>query len=160
MKVFYIFVIINILSISVFTQGKIPQFKNYSISDVYAGKNAKPIITKSDRIFKTRLTEGANEKPNFAGRYILSVWGCGARCLMGAVIDAKTGKISWLPGSVCCWEGFDDNFEPIEFRLNSRLIILSGFINESENGDGLDSHFYEFKNGKFIHIKTIRRKDL
>lgn len=150
---------ILIVFFSVLSSGqKIPQFRDYAVSEVYTGKNAKPVITKSDRLFRTRLSEGAKEEPNFAGRYILTAWGCGTSCLMGAVIDAKTGKISWLPGTVCCWDNYEESFHPIVFRLNSRLIILSGLINENEKHDPADSHYYEFKNGKFVYIKSLGRK--
>lgn len=102
-------------------------------------------------MFRTRLREAAREKPNFAGRYILTTWGCGTSCLMGAVIDAKTGRVYWLPGSICCW-GYDtdENFEPIVARLDSRLLVLSGMINEEEGTNG--THFYKFENGKFILV--------
>jgi hypothetical protein len=139
-------------------QGKIPQFKDYSVANFYKGKNAAPVITKDDRTFRTRLREGAKEEPNFAGRYILTTWGCGAMCLMGAVIDAKTGKIYWLPHTTCCWKFGDDDFAPVEFLSNSRLIIFSGLRNESEKDNEDDSHFYEFRDGRFTFIKTVKRK--
>lgn len=145
-------------SSNLFGQPRIPQFKDYAATDYYQGKTVSPIITKDDRTFRTRLREGAKEKPNFAGRYILTAWGCGALCLMGAVIDARTGKIYWLPHSTCCWRVGDDNFNPIEFRINSRLVVFSGLRNESEKDSEDDSHFYEFKNGRFIFIKTVKRK--
>src|ERR1700737_1549913 len=65
----------------------------------------------------------------------------GASCLMGAVIDAKTGKVNWWNFSICCWLGdVDDKFQPIEFRLNSKLIVFSGARNEK--GGDVGAHFY------------------
>ncbi len=97
-------------------------------------------------------------KPNFAGHYIVSTWGCGAECIMGAVIDANTGKVYWLPSTVCCW-GFDvgEKFQPIEFRLDSRLIVFSGERDEKEGDNG--KHFYEFKDNKFVHIQSIMKDE-
>ncbi len=85
-------------------QNRIPQFKDHSVSDRYIGKTARLALTRDDRMFKTRLAWAAkNQRPNFAGHYILTSWGCGTTCLMGAIIDAKTGKVYWWNFSICCW---------------------------------------------------------
>ncbi|HEX7333686.1 MAG TPA: hypothetical protein VF290_19450, partial [Pyrinomonadaceae bacterium] len=120
------------------------------------GKNAPVIITRADRMFRTRLKEAAQEKPNFAGHYILTAWGCGAGCLMGAAIDANTGKVYWFPHTICCWNETerDDNFNPIEFRLSSRLVVFTGLRNEREGDQG--AHFYEFDGKRFKFILTLR----
>jgi hypothetical protein len=135
-------------------QERIPRFKDYPVTTSYIGRNAPVKLTGGDRTFRTRLREAAKEKPNFAGHYILTTWGCGTSCLMGAVIDAKTGKVYWLPGSICCY-GYDtdDNFEPVIVRLDSRLIVLSGMINEEESTNG--THFYKFENGKFKLVRSV-----
>ena len=76
---------------------------------------------------------------------------------MGAVIDAKTGKVYWLSHTTCCW-GFDvdEKFQPIEFRLNSSLIVFSGLRNEKEGDNG--AHFYKFENGRFVHLRSIPKQ--
>lgn len=140
------------LSPAVFGQTRVPQFKDYPATEKFTGKNAPVIIGKNEKMFRTRLREAAREKPNFAGRYILTVWGCGAECLMGVVIDAKTGRVYWWNFTVCCWEDADEDFNPIEFRANSRLLVFSGLRNEKgEKG----AHFYKFENGRFIFIKSL-----
>ena len=85
------------------TNTPLPKFEDYHIQEQYKGNTAAPIITKDDREFRTRLREAARGKANFAGHYVLTVWGCGATCLMGAAIDAKTGKVYRLPFTICCW---------------------------------------------------------
>jgi hypothetical protein len=131
-----------------------PQFNDYSATEVYKGKNAPLALKKEDRIYRTRLRAAAIRKPNFAGHYILTAWGCGALCLMGAVIDANSGNVNWLPHTICCWSTeVDDKFRPIEYRLSSRLIIFSGERNEKADDDG--THYYYFEGGKFIEIKSI-----
>ncbi|HMV46348.1 MAG TPA: hypothetical protein PLD20_33270 [Blastocatellia bacterium] len=138
-------------------QDKIPKFKDYPVTEVYHGPVAQLVLTKDDLMFRTRLKEAAKEKPNFAGNYILTFWGCGTECVMGAMIDAKTGKVYWLPSSLCCWGTLvDDKFSPIEYRLNSKLLVLSGERNEKEGDNG--AHFYKFENGTFTHIKSIMKK--
>jgi len=75
---------------------------------------------------------------------------------MGAVIDAKTGRVYWFP-TICCWGvEVDDKFKPIEFRLESKLIVFSGLRNEKEDDKG--AHFYKFENGRFIHIHSVMKK--
>jgi hypothetical protein len=136
-------------------QSAIPRFKDYQAGEMYTGPTARLVLTKGDLAFKTRLRWAAkNQKPNFAGHYILTSWGCGAQCLMGAVIEAKTGKVYWWNFSICCW-GFDtdDKFNPIEFRADSRLIVFSGLRNEKDGDDG--AHFYRFNKGRFIHIRSV-----
>ena len=136
-------------------QSATPKFRDYPVSEVYTGKTAPLILKKSDRTFKTRLHEAAkNERPNFAGRYIMTFWGCGTSCVMGAVIDAKTGSVHWWNFTICCWRNdVDDKFEPIEVRPNSRLIVFSGARNEKDGDAG--THFYKIENGRFIHLKSI-----
>ena len=139
-------------------QNKIPRFKDYAVTEAYIGKTAPLILSKTDKTFRTRLQEAARNKPNFAGHYILTAFGCGAECLMGAVIDAKTGKVFGFPHPICCWgASVDNNFKPIEFRVESKLIIFSGLRNEKENDTG--AHFYKFENGKFIHLTSLLKKE-
>ena len=148
--------LVVLAAVSTFGQTRIPQFKDYPAVGKYAGKNAPVIITGDDRRFRTVLREAAKEKPNFAGHYIVTAWGCGAACLMGAVIDANTGKVRWFPHTICCWNEMnqDENFTPIVFRLDSRLIVFKGLINEQEGEPG--EHFFEFTGKRFKYIRTIR----
>jgi hypothetical protein len=136
-------------------QNRIPQFRDYSVSEVYSGRTAPLALGRDDRMFKTRLAWAAKkQRPNFAGHYILTSWGCGTMCLMGAVIDAKTGKVYWWNFSICCWSfDVDEKFEPIEFRLNSKLLVFSGARNEKDGDVG--AHFYKFENGRFVHVRSV-----
>src|SRR5579863_7158945 len=102
----------------------IPQFKDYPATEASRGKNAPLVLTNQDRIYGTRLRAAAARQPNFAGHYVLTAWGCGALCLMGAVIDANSGRVYLFPHTICCWSAVaDDNFRPVEYRITSRLII-------------------------------------
>ena len=138
-------------------KAKVPKFVAYPAKEAYQGRNAPLVLaTEQDKTFKTRLREAAAQKPNFAGHYILTAWGCGTECLMGAAIDANTGKVYWLPHTICCWGSHaDDKFEPIVYHPNSTLIVFIGQRNEEgENG----AHFYDFQGGQFVHLQTVARK--
>jgi hypothetical protein len=140
-------------------QSQIPRFRDYSVSEAYVGKTAPLALARDDRMFKTRLAWAAkNQRPNFAGHYILTTWGCGTTCLIGAIIDAKTGKVHWWDFSICCWSfDVDDKFQPIEFRLNSKLIVFSGARNEKDGDVG--AHFYKFENGRFVHARSVLKEN-
>ena len=130
-----------------------PKFSEY-LSDTYDGPRAKVnLLTDFDKNFRTRIRNTQSQPINFAGEYILSTWGCGTSCLMGVAVNARTGQVVELPGSVCCWKGAG---ERTIFKKNSRLLVLAGLINE--NGQH-GAHFYELKNNEFIHIKTIPIKE-
>jgi hypothetical protein len=131
-----------------------PKFSDYPVSETFTGKNARVVLTQKDRMYQTRLRDaGREKKPNFAGHYILTIWGCGTSCVMGAIIDAKTGRVHWWDFSVCCWgSDVDDKAGPIQVKLNSRLIIFFGARNEKDGDIG--SHYYKFEKGKFVHLKS------
>jgi len=136
-----------------FAQIAAARFEAYPAIEPYRGRNAPVILSRRDQTFRTRLRSAASEKPNFAGHYILTAWGCGAECLMGAIIDANTGHVYWLPFTVCCWgANAADDFQPIAFRLDSRLIVFAGQRNEKE-GDG-GKHYYEIVAGKLKEIRV------
>ena len=50
----------------------------------------------------------------------------------------------------------DDNFRPIEFRLNSKLIVFSSARNEKDD-NGV--HFYKFENGRFVHLRSVLKPE-
>ena len=120
-----------------------PSFSDHAVSEHYTGASAKPVLgSAQDKEFRTQLKAAAKGKANFAGHYILTTFGCGASCVMGGIIDARSGKISWLPFTVCC--GNSD--KPVEFRLDSTLLIVHGMRNE-QAPDG--TFYYAFEDGKF-----------
>ena len=47
----------------------------------------------------------------------------------------------------------DDKFNPIEIRPATRLIVFSGLRNEKDGDDG--AHFYQFENGRSVHIRSV-----
>jgi hypothetical protein len=88
---------------------------------------------------------------SFAGNYVLTYWGCGRSCVMGAVIDTATGEITWLPFSVCCATSTDPGFRPINFKPNTRLVVFTGLRNEEQP---MGAHFYSF-DGREFHFITM-----
>ncbi len=179
---FLLGVLLSLPSIAQISLKSAPVFADYPVSEIYTGKHAKAKTGKGvgqphprygymPSMFRTRLNEAAKSgSVNFAGHYILTTWGCGSGgCVEGAIIDAKSGDIFWLPAVECCAGG--DGFF---FDKNSRLLVistksgqtLSAKANELLNKrqaaredipyeDFLPpsvEHFYVFKGGKFEEV--------
>jgi hypothetical protein len=70
---------------------------------------------------------------------------------MGALIDAKTGHVYWMPFTISSWPPIVD--APIAYRLDSTLIVFSGIRNEKDGDSG--THYYQFKDGRFVLINSV-----
>jgi hypothetical protein len=76
--------------------------------------------------------------------------------VVGAAVNLKTGRVVWLPSTICCWPmDVDDKFQPVVAHLNSALIVLSGLRNEKE-GDQR-AHFYSLEGDQFVLVRDIPR---
>lgn len=152
------------LATAVPAQGKpkerAPRFSDYPVAKLVSLRVAKPKVPKNwDEDPRLRLEETVahlHNRTNFAGRYFLAVVGCGSACVWGAVVEPKTGRMMPLP-SVSSWHETHDKFEAIDFRHNSRLIVMSGARNEKKGDMG--RHFYVFENGKVRWLKSIKQED-
>jgi len=129
-----------ILVLPVAAQSTSPKFKDYLVQEVYEGKNAKAKTGKGlgqphpeggylPSMFRTRLNAASESgEVNFAGHYILTTWGCGSGgCVEGAVINALTGDIVWLPLEACCNRKGEDGYH---FRADSSLLVLISAVGE------------------------------
>jgi len=133
----------------------VPQYSDYAVNKIYQGPNAEITLeSRLDRMFRSNLRAAAKRKPNFAGEYVLTRWGCGGRCVSGAVINIRTGKVIHFPSNSGDWRG-DSNRELIEFRLDSRLVVYAGWINQDTGGGIHGLHFYEITDDGFKFVKTI-----
>lgn len=132
------------------------RFEDFPVGPAYAGRNHL-VLKEGDVRWRTRLRWTMGQKPDFAGHYVLASWGCGAECVMGAAVDVRTGAVIWLPGSLCCWysdeQATPDDVEPLRFRLDSRLLVLTGRRNERD-GDG-GTHFFAIEDGRFVHLRDV-----
>jgi hypothetical protein len=152
----FTYLLILIATSGVVAQYRTPRFADFRVSTKFSGRNAKPILDKDAKVFRTRIGIAAKQKPNFAGEFIVGSWGCGSECLSGVVINARTGRVYQIPFTVCCWS-YEDASEPVDFRNNSRLIVFSGTRDERPTNTRDDLHYYEFKNGRFRYLKTLKR---
>lgn len=141
----------------------VPRFENYAVP-VYRGKLA-PVNLKSAKganTFRTRLREGASKGVNFAGHYTLVEWGCGASCVQVGIIDAKTGRV-YLPEQLNgfgVWYWPDTGDEALQFKPNSRLLVLSGSpADESNNANPKSGlYYYEWTGARLKLVKFVEKK--
>ena len=123
------------------------RFESFS-ARVHSGAAVAPNLSShpNAKTYQTRLRNDTKGGGNFAGEYILATWGCGGQCLMGAAINARTGSLHFLPGTICCWFELGEEINPMDYRADGNLIIFNGLVNEE---DPMAKHFYEFRGGKF-----------
>ncbi|HEY0322416.1 MAG TPA: hypothetical protein VGC66_15780 [Pyrinomonadaceae bacterium] len=165
-KIIIAFLFINLLFVgSLAGHGQtVPRFEAYAVP-VYKGKVA-PVNLKSAKgasSFRTRLREGAQQGVNFAGHYTLVVWGCGTGCGDVGIIDAKTGTV-YFPkelGGYGAWMFSDNqNDDPLKFKANSRLLVLSGFPASEGNSDNPKTglYYYEWTGARLRLVKFVPKK--
>lgn len=144
--------IIGLVSVEVYAQG--PKFSDYP-ANLYTGKNAPLVLNKMTSNFKTRFRALENEKPNYAGHYVVDFFGCGGGCIAGMAYNVKTGATQFLPFGALT-NCYTDNGEvvdkEIEYRVNSKLFITAG-SDDSGDGECLIQYYVE-QNGKFKLIKS------
>ncbi len=131
-----------------------PSFDEFREPIIRLNSSVKPrIVSSQDREFKTKIIEASKLNVNFAGHYILSSFGCGASCVMSFALDKESGEITWLPFTVCCSESVETGVEPLAFKKDSRLLVITG--SRDEQGKGI--YYYEFKHGQFISVHQVER---
>lgn len=139
-----------------------PDFKGYPAA--VESKTAKAIDFKRSpgaSTFRTRLREGLKGEVNFAGRYIITGWGCGTGCSQMAIIDAKTGRV-YMPdqlAGVSAWFGnVADDYEVYSYKRDSRLLIVRGTAGPMTDGDSdqkSGTYYFEWRSNRLRLIKFV-----
>ena len=137
-------------------QDPTPRFADYPVAKLLHIRVAKPRVPRNwheDPRLRLQDSVYSTSRTNFAGRYFVAVWGCGSACVTGAIVEARSGRIIPLP-TVSSWLEVHDKFEGIDFRHNSRLLVLSG--QRSEKKGDMGQHFYVLEKGKLRFLRTIK----
>jgi hypothetical protein len=130
-----------------------PKFADYPGGGAYTGRNAAPILaTREARQFRTMIRDGAREKANFAGHYIVASWGCGTDCEMGAIIDAVSGRVVLLPVVAGSPEDAGPQSTHFDYRLDSHLLVMTGMIKEEPP---MGSYYFVFDGAQLKPLKTV-----
>ncbi len=147
----WLFILLMFSSIAVFAET--PKFNDFSTMDIYVGHvSSLKEPSSGSKNWDAYRVEASHQKVNFAGHYIVFTGGCGGGAICGEVLDAKTGKIvASLPEQYLISTDEDTGFD-IFYKINSRLIEISGISSSSHNK--YSTKYYELINNKFIHIMT------
>ena len=130
------------------------KFSDFAVLESFHGKTAKPILTtRSQRTFRSAITQAAAKGPNFAGHYTIAEWGCGSGCMSVAVVDAASGKVFSGPFkilSIPMAEGEGGHeYQGTVYQLKSRLFIADGCPQEANCG----TYYYEWNQDKFKQLR-------
>ena len=131
----------------------VPQFKDYPVKSVYTGKTAQlDLSDEGAKMFRTRLREALKEKPDFAGEYIITMWGCGASCRVYSFVNKRTGKL--LSDGL---GGEKRQEDVVASKVNSRLLVTQEEnMNENWEAESVTTRFYVLEKEKFKLLKTIK----
>ncbi len=159
------FLLLGTLATSLRGQGindPLPRFDGYAVTQVFHGKPALPKLDlERDRVFRTRIREGAANGPNFAGHYTIAAWGCGSFCVSFALVDAANGTVYAPPFSILGYgdpQQYEAEDSPskneanqLVFRLNSRLLVVKGCPEDKSCA----TYFYEWTGSRFKLIRKV-----
>src|SRR5262249_10995916 len=105
----------------------IPKFEDFRIAIQWTGPNAPVKLVRPDeRMFRTQLSNGAKEGPNFAGHYRFVGWGCGSVCGAAPLSTSRPAMCTRRPEDAMKRDG-SDGFSPVglwtAFSSNSALTV-------------------------------------
>lgn len=144
-----------------------PRFEDFPAQRQRITRQGGPILsTREARTFRSVIGAAAAQGPNFAGAYTVAVWGCGGSCTDFAVVDNRTGRVTFTAGlrPIAGDHGGDAPdygaglYYNLRFRPDSRLLILVGAPREDESRDGVT--FLEWRDGQFHQLRFIPRAQL
>lgn len=151
---------------------RVPRFEDYPAKGIYSGALATPtIVTPVQRKYRTQIREGVENGvgvdrdgrehgrpgPNFAGKMMVVQWGCGAPCLMMAMIDGSTGNVYRPPLPVdntfalpllCIGNSVGSNPE-IAFRQDSRLMVIKATPDWFKQSHHSFTYYYLWQNNSW-----------
>ena len=108
-------------------------FIKYPAEQPFVGKRHPPLLIDPDaRLFRTRIREGVAKGVQFAGHYQVAIWGCGSGCLSFAIIDARTGKVTFFPATI---SQDREMGERLTYKRQSKAIHVIGSLNEENSAD-------------------------
>ncbi len=104
---------------------------------------------------------------NFAGRYVVIIWGCGSQCVTMAFADAATGKIYDPPLSGAGSELYVplDNLSNMEtgYRRDSSLMVLRNACRDFKDRKTCGTYYFNWKDNhfdlvKFVFVDPVKRQ--
>jgi tetratricopeptide (TPR) repeat protein len=141
-------------------ENPLPRFEDYPALEKLTGEPVNPIISSPRaRLYRTSIRNDVKAGPNFAGRYTVASWGCSSTCVGFAVVDARSGNVVFHPKVLQIAQVPYQTENVIQFRPDSRLLIIAGEIlplepDEATAPDGVGKFYYEWTGNRFTLIRT------
>ncbi len=158
-------IITGVLMIGLFfvatSKAQTPQFSDYpaKIEQGTAEKIEARSLSNGIQYSTAELEQALRGGVNFAGQYVLESFGCGLQnCNSSVIIHSRTG---WgaTPEQLLFTEyggGELDDKPPLEYKADSRLLIINGNI--MSDGFGYGIRYFEWIEGGLKLIKFEKKK--
>lgn len=137
-------------------KGLLPAFDDFSVkSDKHPRKYTSKIllVTARSKLYRTVISLEGKKEPNFAAHHRLVTWGCGTDCRGFAIVDRVSGRVYTAPAIEYVAGAMGNSDLRIDFRADSRLLVLSGLLNDDLEG----KFFYEWTGES---LKLLKRTPL
>lgn len=160
MKSITLAILICLIFESSFAQKRpLPRFEDYPVSLRFRGKAPPPKISSARaRLYRTRISEGAQEPPNFAGHYTIVTWGCGASCKGLAIVDARNGQVYTPPEVYAVIQMPSQENKALQYRVDSKLMIIEGWRVSARSRQMLEGRwYYKWENNQLQLIRAIKK---
>jgi hypothetical protein len=151
LQAFLIFVFLSPL----FSQeAKLPlKFEDFPAAKRRTGRPATPKLTSQfEKMYRTRIREGAKHPANFAGHYTVVDWGCGTSCGVYVIVDNLTGRV-YEPPEIS--KGVDLGVAEPAFRPDSTLLAVASCPPPKDYGlKDCERKFYKWDGSRLVLLKT------
>ena len=139
----YIYVIFLLILKCQHVHAGAPLFSKYPVSSAYKGGNHR-LLENDTGFFEIDWTrkQAINEKPNFAGHYVVYTFNCGTGAMCGEILNIKTGMVAAkLP-----YPYISENLT-INTKIDSALMIVSGIPLDQDDKKIRREYYLISKNG-------------
>jgi len=155
--------LLGVLLVSLTSFAAEPRFEDYKVEHIFKGENHELVVEDDNEDNWSLYRKQAIRKPvNFAGHYIVFATGCGGGAICGEVLDAQTGRIAASFPNAYEMDSPDGSYYDASFKLDSRLIVISGVAADPEvglDGEKLPSsnrtRYFELKDNELKLLKIV-----
>lgn len=136
------------------------EFARYPARVVQQRPHAPLVQAGEARLYRTVIRDQAKTGPDFAGHFTMIMIGCGAGSVCPAIADTLTGKVYFPPEirTVSVLMVDAEGVESMNYRRDSRLLIIAGKTNEDSKSAGLRRYVWE--NGRLRLLNFVRAATL
>ncbi len=154
--------LLGVLLVSFSSLAAEPRFEDYKVESAFKGENHELVVEDDESNWSLYRKQAIKKPVSFAGHYIVFAMGCGGGTICGEILDAQTGSIAASFPNAYEMDSPDGSFYDASFKLDSRLIVISGVAADPEvglDGEKLPSsnktRYFELKDNKLKLLMII-----